>query len=158
MNQTTSHPSVPFFALPVALKFINSTQSKTIVVDNKNNGEIFLRDIGFIADTVLVDPDYWLVTKNNTAVKLPMIITNTGIRVYPNPVGDQFNIFLQNLPASSAVLNLYNAAGQLVWSKNSSLVNGSEFIEVPSANLAKGEYTLRVIAGNDFRFVKKLLK
>ena len=71
MNQTTSHTSVDFFELPVALKFKNATQQKTIVVDNKTNGETFFRNIGFIADTVLIDPEYWLVTKNNTTAKVP---------------------------------------------------------------------------------------
>ena len=158
MNQTTSHSSVNFFPLPVALKFKNASQEKTVVVDNKKNGELFIRDIGFMADTVLIDPNYWLVTKNNTTSKLSVINTTTGILVYPNPVQDRFNVFLQNLPASSASLNLYNAAGQLVYSRNIALLNGTEFIEVPSANLAAGEYTMRILAGNDFRFVKKLLK
>ena len=158
MNQTTSHISVGFFPLPVALKFKNATRQTTIVVDNKTNGETFIRDIGFQADTVLVDPEYWLVTKNNTSVKLPMVTTNTGVLVYPNPIGNNFNIFLQNLPASSAALNIYNVAGQLVYSKNISLFNGSEFIEVPASNLAPGEYTLRLFAGNNYKFVKKLLK
>jgi len=35
MNQTTSDPSVTFFALPVALQFKNQLQEKTIVLDNK---------------------------------------------------------------------------------------------------------------------------
>ena len=70
MNQTTSDASVTFFALPVALKFKNATQQKTIVVDNKSNEETFYKNIGFIADTVIVDPDYWLITKNNTSEKV----------------------------------------------------------------------------------------
>ena len=158
MNQTSSHPSVDFFELPVALKFKNSTQEKTVVVDNKTNGEIFLRNIGFVADTVLVDPEYWLLTKNNSTVKLTRVSTATDIQVYPNPIGNNFNIFLQNLPAPQAVIHLYNAGGQLVWASSISLVNGNEFIEVPSANLAAGLYTLKINAGNDFKFVKQLLK
>ncbi len=158
MNQTTSHPSVNFFELPVALKFRNATQEKTIVVDNKTNGEIFFRNIGFIADTVLIDPEYWLVTKNNTTSKLS---STTGgqnvIKVFPNPVQDQFYISLQNMNASTASISLYNSIGQRVYAKNTTLVNGSDFIEVPSRQLASGGYTLRIIAG-DIKFTKKLLK
>ena len=69
MSQTTSHPSVSFFPLPVALQFKNATQQKTIVVNNTYNGEIFFNNIGFIADTVIIDPDYWLITKNNISRK-----------------------------------------------------------------------------------------
>jgi hypothetical protein len=59
--------------------------------------------------------------------------------------------------ATTANINLYNAAGQLVYTKNVNLVNGSEYIEVPSGNLSKGVYFLRIHAG-DFKFVKKLLR
>ena len=157
MNQITSHPSVDFFELPVALKFKNASQEKTIVVDNKTNGETFIRNIGFIADTVLIDPDYWLVTKNNTTIKLALSST-ASIQVYPNPIKDKFNIYLQSLAASSAGINLYNAAGQLMYSRNITLVNGTELVEVPTSNLAAGEYTLRIKAGNDIKFIKKLVK
>ncbi len=159
MNQTTSHPSVDFFEMPVALKFKNATQQKTVVVDNKTNGEIFLQNIGFIADTVLIDPDYWLVTKNNTTQKVSVIAGNPNtILVYPNPVKDHFTIYFQNLTAASAAINLYNSAGQLMYTRTLNLVNGSEIIDVPSAQFAAGEYTLRIKAGTDIRYVKKLVK
>lgn len=157
MNQTTSHASVNFFELPVALKFKNASQEKTIVVDNTSNGELFFRNIGFIADTVLIDPDYWLITKNNVSVKVPDAAA-ANIQVFPNPIQSQFYIYLRNLAASTASVNLYNAIGQLVYSKNITLLNGSEYIEVPTQQLTAGEYTLRIRAGNDIKFVKKLLK
>ena len=74
MNQVTSHPSVSFFDLPVALRFQNATQQATVVVDNTFNGETFIKSIGFVADTVFVDPEAWLITKNNTSQKLPAVL------------------------------------------------------------------------------------
>ena len=158
MNQTTSHASVDFFELPVALKFKNATQEKTIVVDNKTNGEIFFRNIGFIADTVLIDPEYWLVTKNNISSKVPDATSGQNIiQVFPNPIKDQFYIYFRKMVASSATINLYNAVGQLVYTRQVNMVNGSEYIQVPSQNLPAGTYFLRINAG-DFKFVKKLLR
>ena len=158
MNQTTSHTSVDFFELPVALKFKNATQEKTIVVDNKNNGEIFLRNIGFIADTVLIDPEYWLVTKNNVSAKVPDAGAGQNtVQVFPNPVPDRFYIYLRNMASATANINLYNAAGQRVYTKAVNFLNGSEYLEIPSANLAKGAYFLRINAA-DFKFVKKLIR
>ena len=158
MNQTTSHTSVGFFELPVALKFKNATQEKIIVVDNKTNGETFFRNIGFIADTVLIDPEYWLVTKNNVSAKVPdATIGQNIVQVFPNPMGDHFYIYLRKMVAGSASVNLYNALGQRVYTRNINLVNGSEYVEVPSQYLAKGVYFLKINAG-DFKFVKKLLK
>jgi aminopeptidase N len=158
MNQTTSHTSVDFFELPVALKFKNATQEKTIVVDNKTNGETFFRNIGFVADTVLIDPEYWLVTKNNVSAKVPDATTGQNVvQIFPNPVGSQFYIYMCKMVATTANINLYNALGQRVYTRNLNLVNGSEYVEVPSHYLAKGVYFLKINAG-DFKFVKKLIK
>ncbi len=158
MNQTASHASVDFFELPVALKFKNATQEKTIVVDNKTNGELFFKNIGFIADTVLIDPGYWLVTKNNTTAKVPdNSVGQNNVQVFPNPITDRFTIYMRNMAATTANINLYNAGGQRVYTKLINLVNGSEYVEIPSANLPPGAYYLRITAG-DFKFVKKLLK
>jgi len=79
MNQTTSHVSVPFFELPVALQFKNATQSATVVVNNTSNGETFIKSIGFNADTVIIDPNAWLITRNNTTAKLPTCGIVTGL-------------------------------------------------------------------------------
>lgn len=159
MNQATSHSSVDFFELPVALKFKNATQEKTIVVDNKSNGETFLRDIGFIADSVFIDPEYWLVSKNNTSTKISGAGAGQNtIQVFPNPIGDRFYVYIRNMSSGSANINLYNAAGQRVYTKAVNLVNGSEYLEIPSGHLASGTYYLRLAAGNGFKFIKKLVK
>jgi aminopeptidase N len=159
MNQTTAHPSVNFFAMPVALKFKNATQEKTIVVDNTTNGEVFLKNIGFIADTVLIDPDSWLISRNNTTSKIPAVVSGGNIvQVFPNPVRDQFYIYLSNFSSATATVNLFNAIGQLVYSRNTTLVNGTQFLEIPSKHLPAGEYNLQIKNASGFKFVKKLLK
>lgn len=159
MNQTTSHPSVNFFEMPVALKFKNASQEKTIVVDNKSNAEVFLKNIGFVADTVLIDPEYWLLSRNNTSTKLA---GNAGpqnsIQVFPNPIRDQFYIYLRNFASPDVTINLYNAIGQLLYNKNTMLVNGSDYLEIPSKHLPAGEYLLRISAGNNFKYTRKLIK
>ncbi|MEO6541667.1 MAG: M1 family aminopeptidase, partial [Ferruginibacter sp.] len=158
MNQTTSHPSVDFFELPVALTFKNATQEKTIVVDNKTNGETFFRNIGFIADTVLIDRENWLVTKNNTTAKVADATPGQNIvQVYPNPVQDHLYISLRKMTGGPAYINLYNAIGQLVLTKKVNLVNGAEYVDLPTQYLSKGAYFLRINAG-DFKFVKKMVK
>lgn len=159
MNQTTSHSSVDFFELPVALKFKNATQEKTVVVDNKTNGETFFKHLGFIADTVLVDPDYWLVTKNNSTAKVPDVVSGQNIiRVFPNPVQDRFYIYLRRMSSPSAQVILYNAAGQKLWSRQANFVNGAEYLEVDSRSLPAGTYFLHIRAADGFKFVQKLTR
>jgi len=159
MSQVTSHVSVDFFEMPVALKFKNATQEKTIVLDNTAQGETFIRNIGFVADTVFVDPEYWLITKNNTTQKIADPSTGSNsIQVYPNPIGDRFTIYLSKVNAPSADILLYNSLGQRVYARTVNLLNGSEYLEIPSAQFAKGMYTLRILAGKELKFIKKLLK
>jgi aminopeptidase N len=159
MSQTTSHSSVSFFAMPVALKFKNATQQKTIVVDNKINGEVFINKLGFVADSVFIDPDYWLISKNNTATK---VVDNSGIQnvvqVFPNPIQSQFYIYLKNFTATAVAINLFTATGQLVYTKNATLINGSEYLEIASQHLPAGAYNLQIKSSNVFNYVKKLLK
>ncbi|MEP6674605.1 MAG: M1 family aminopeptidase [Ferruginibacter sp.] len=158
MSQTTSHPSVSFFEMPVALQFKNGSQQKTMIVDNKTNDEIFIRNIGFVPDTVIIDPENWIISRDNTSAKVTDVVSGQHIvQVYPNPVTDPLLVYLRNFPESSAVLNLYNAAGQLIYTQNVS-INGSQFIEIPSKKLSAGIYSLQIKAGNSFRFVKKILK
>ncbi len=159
MNQVTSHSSVNFFELPVALKFKNASQEKTIVLNNTTNGEIFIRNIGFNADTVLIDPEYWLITKNNTSQKIPDVVNGQNIvQVFPNPIQNQFYIYLRNFPTATASINLYNSVGQLVYSRKIDIPNGSEFTEVPAQHLAKGVYILKIKTDNGIKVVKKLVK
>ena len=159
MDQTTSHSSVSFFELPVALKFKNSTQEQTIIVDNKSNGENFLKSISFVPDTVLVDPGYWLITRNNTALKLPAVTfpANT-IKVGANPFKDKFTIQLYNITSTpNLTAILYNTLGQRVATKNIVLLNGEAIVDIPTSNLASGQYFLKIMGGN-IKYVKKMIK
>ena len=159
MNQTTSHPSVNFFELPVALKFKNASQEKTVVVDNKTNGEIFIRNIGFTPDTVLIDPEYWLITKNNSSQKIPDAVSGQNIvQVYPNPFQSQFYVYLRNFSVTTAFINLYNSSGQLVYSRTIAIPGGSEFAEIPAQGLARGVYILEVRTADGIKVSKKLVK
>lgn len=79
VSQTTSHASVSFFQLPVPLLFKKGTLEKLVVVNNTGNGQVFLEDIGFEAESVTIDPEYWLITRNNTVTRieapLPVVFT-----------------------------------------------------------------------------------
>jgi aminopeptidase N len=158
VSQTTSHPSISFFVLPVALQFKNASKQKTIVVDNKYNGEIFFRDIGFIADTVVVDPEYWLITKNNSSQKVSDNINGKNIvQVFPNPFSNSFYVYLRNFNLPQTTIKVFNETGQLVLRKDVS-IKGSFFTAINTSGFARGVYILKIGSGNDFRFVKKILK
>ena len=154
MSQVTSDPSVSFFEMPVPLKFKNATQEKTIIVDNKFNGETFVKTIGFVADSVFVDPDCWIISKNNTTTKITPSISGTpGVVIYQNP----FSIYLHDFTQSTANITLINSVGQLVYKRDIALVNGGEIHQLNMDNLAKGMYVLKITADN-FKYVQQLVK
>ena len=154
LNQTTSHPSVSFFETPVALVFKNATQQKTVIVDHRQNGQRFIEQLGFVADTVLVDPEYWILSRNNSVQKINPINTGEGsIDIYPNPVSNPMNVYLYNFNASSAQVWVTNAAGQQMYRQQVALINGAELLSIPTGNWSSGMYSIQVMAGD-----KKLLK
>ena len=158
IDQTTSDPSVKFFALPVALQFKNAAQQKTIVIDNKINGEIFIRKIGFMADTVIVDPEYWLITKNNTSQKVAANLNAKNIiQVFPSPFINNFNISIQNFVSPVAHFKIYDSKGRLMMGKDLR-VEGSIFFEVNTQAFASGIYFIKIENDNGFKFVKKILR
>ena len=158
MNQVTSHNSVSFFEMTVPLTFKNATQSKTILVDNKTNGEIFIRNLGFIPDTVLIDPEYLIISKNNTSEKINFPATGTpAVEIYPNPVQNPLTVYLHDFTETKATIQLYNMAGQLMYKKEIALINGAELFYPDFSKLAAGQYIITVQAGN-FRHTQKLIK
>lgn len=149
LNQTTSHPSVTFFETPVALLFRNATQQKTVIVDHRTNGQQFIEQLGFVADTVLVDPEYWILTRNNSVQKIDPINTGEGsIEIYPNPISNPMNVYLRNFNANNAQVMVLNAAGQIMYRMQVGLTNGAELLSIPSGSWSSGMYVLQVIAGD----------
>ena len=158
MDQSTSHPSVKFFALPVALLFKNATQQKTIVIDNKNNNEIFFKNIGFVADTVIIDPEYWLITRNNISEKIKDNIgEKNGVRVFPNPFSNSFYLYLQNFDAQKIQLKMYDAKGRMVL-KEKLLINASLFKEIDTQRFSRGVYFIKIETDKGEEVIKRILK
>ncbi len=173
LNQATSVPaSVPFFKLPVQLTFKNATQQKTYILDNIVNGEMFTRSLGFVADTVLVDPNVWLVTSNNSTIKtadvndgscasvlsLPnatqvyLYPSNSGkgvIEISPNPIiNNEIKISIHDFKETNATIIIYNSIGESMLQKTVTLTNGATVNTIPTLTWSKGFYVAKVICGS----------
>jgi hypothetical protein len=118
---------------------------------------VFTRDIGFVADTVLVDPQVWLISKNNTTQKVAG--TNTGnpaVDINPNPVISPMTVFIHDFDASKADIHIVNSAGQLMYKSSIGLVNGAELVTIPTSSWARGMYVVHVKAGGK-KIIKRVL-
>ena len=158
LSQTTSDTSVLFFEMPVPILFKNGTRDTTIIIDHIKNGQANLFNIGFIPDTAYIDPDLMIIAANNTVGKVEVFPTKDNIVVFPNPVGNAFNVLLRNMTEGVLHLSLHNSAGQVVWRKRYGGFNGQDQIVVPSMTLSSGYYFLSIHKDDDPVIIKRILR
>ncbi len=153
LNQTTTHPSVSFFEMPVPIRFKNATRDTIITINHTFSGQMFTVDPGFAADSLIIDPQLWILSKIKTSKKLPAPVSDGDVLVYPNPVRDQFSV---SYPGTLMNLHLqvFNAVGQLIYSAEPA-VNTSTF-DLNAQNWSSGIYWLQV-TGNNFNQTRKFL-
>ena len=119
VNQTQSHASVPFYELPLQIKFKNATQDTIIRVQNNFSGESFSVQLSFHADSLMFDPNYWIISANNTIVSgINQLTIDNSISVFPNPSADQLSIQNGNGFTGNAKAKIVDANGKLVLEKN----------------------------------------
>lgn len=147
LSQTTSHPSVAFYKVPLALTFKNATEEKTVVVNFTKNNQSTRVDVGFFADTVIIDKDYQLISKDNRSVHVatPDQPPVASVFVSPNPFKAQLQVRLHGMQAQNLSIEIFSNAGQLIKRTTAKPQNNDETITltVPS-NLPPGNYVLHV--------------
>ena len=159
LDQTTSHPaSVNFYQMPVQLVFRNGQQSKTFVVDHKFKQQEFWLNVGFVPDTLMIDPNTWILTNKRTTVKEgPKSTKSDEILIYPNPSPADGNVVLRNPTGRIFSLQLINALGQSVFSKTIQTPGRDEQFTLPFSHLPRGAYWLRLRNDRDLQMVKKII-
>ncbi len=158
LDQTTSHPSVGFYEMPVQLVFRNGQQTKKFVVDHKHTGQEFWINVGFVADTLMIDPDTWILAQGKNTVKETQKNTIADeILVYPNPAPGSSKVILRNPTGNSFSLQLFNALGQRVYSNTVQTPGRDETFILPFEKLARGAYWLRLRNDKGLQLVKKMI-
>jgi hypothetical protein len=94
INQTQSHPSVDYFEAPVPLRIYGTGgEIEDIVLDNIINEELFIEPVNFEVGTIAFDPDYHLISNNNTVILgIHDNLINEQFEIYPNPAKDMIYI------------------------------------------------------------------
>jgi aminopeptidase N len=91
VGQTTSHPSVDFFEMPIPVKVSGEGQDSLLRLEHTFPGESFMVTLPFKASAVEFDPDLWLISKDNTVDFVVTGVDETAeaaIGIYPNPAGE----------------------------------------------------------------------
>lgn len=166
VSQTTSQPnSVKFFPLklPVRVKFkatssvppLDSTFIVNFLDSTNNTFQIRISDTLGKIDTVIIDPEYWLLTKNNIATHIgrgSCVTTNETndfkLTVYPNPAQTEINFELPSANQKSSVIEVSNVLGQIVSRETVSLnsfSNSKSQFSVKVSEFTNGFYSVRTV-------------
>lgn len=159
LNQTPSHSSVSFFEMPVPVLFRNATRDTILRVEHTENGQIFNLNPGFIADTVIIDPDLWILSKNKLAVKGVVTAVNdpsinNPVVITPNPSRGIFDIHLSGNNPRPIRIEMINSAGQTVYERTVS--GDAKLVTVDGSREASGIYWIRLSDARGLGIVKKL--
>lgn len=158
ISQISSHPSVSYFEMPLALKFKKGSEEKTVVVNNTKNDEIFWENVGFKADTVIIDPDYRVLSRNNISIKEnPVSSITNEIKIYPVPASTDIIIEIRNPAGKMTNLKLFTATGQLLLSRQMVTPGRDEEFHLNITAVPAGVYLIRVTSG-DFAMIRQIIK
>lgn len=119
--QTTSHPSVNFFEMPVPIRFnLANGMDTTVVFDHQFSGQLYTVVLPDSVVSAIFDPDLWLVSANNTidaivvSTRQPELIS--GLRWYPNPAGETLSIEWPGYSGMPLPVKISDAKGRVVCS------------------------------------------
>jgi photosystem II stability/assembly factor-like uncharacterized protein len=79
-------------------------------------------------------------------------------RIYPNPVTNNFNISLKQVPAPARCqVRIFNSNGQLVMKRDFELIKGSNLLTIDAQRLSSGTYQV-TMEGTDMKFTQSIIK
>ncbi|WP_418637123.1 M1 family aminopeptidase [Winogradskyella sp.] len=138
VSQTQSHASVSFFEAEVPIRILGTFgESLDIVLNNTINNEQFFETVNFTVQEVLIDPDYHLISKNNTvSLSTSDFNFDDDIILYPSPTTSVINL-IKPEHIEVETIKVYNSLGQLVlqhhWSAQihlNTLASGLLFVQI----------------------------
>jgi aminopeptidase N len=159
LNQTTSHPLVSFFELPVPLLLKESGGRDTLIILNHTkNGEEFWVNPGLKVDTVIFDPQIRLLTGKNTVTRTAARENRVNlVQAFPNPAGANLSVSIENPSSTTINIRLLNAASQLIYAHELTTTGRDELVNISTRHFPAGIYWLEV-SGRGWKVVKKVIR
>jgi aminopeptidase N len=155
INQTQSHPSVSYFELPLPLRLKGEQgQMKDIVLNHLSDGQTFQEQADFTVTTVEFDPDWWLISKDNTVTNVAvgthdLAALGFSLKIEPNPTTGGILRAMALAPVSGEIIfSLDNASGKRLFSQTQNLTTGENHFSFDVATMPAGAYILRMKNGS----------
>jgi hypothetical protein len=143
---------------------VNFSKAKAVAPKANNNTSA---TYSWLDNAVLTGANYYRIRSvgNTGEIKLSTIMKVTlgkalpGLAVYPNPVKDhRFNLQLSNLERGNYTMNIYNAAGQKLFTHSFLHTGGSGTESLQLGNqFNPGIYRLEVVSSRMERFVQTIV-
>ena len=142
LSQTQSDPSVFFFEMPVPIKFKSAAADTTIVFNHTQSGQSFSFDLPFAADSLIFDPELWLISSNNSVTRESSY--NFATRIFPNPVSSLLQISIQSANYQPATIRIFNDLGQNQVNEAHNLNAGDNVLNFDVSKFASGVYRISI--------------
>lgn len=144
LGQTSSHPSVNFFEMPVPIRLRGEGKELMVRLDHTYADQIFSVTTDFVVEDVTFDPELWLAAKSTVTKETITSVEpeSTIFAIYPNPVSDVLFIKMDKNQA-------YNWS--IVDGNGKQIISGTgQKIEekVSITNLVNGQYYLNIMQDN----------
>ncbi|MBS1573279.1 MAG: T9SS type A sorting domain-containing protein [Bacteroidetes bacterium] len=150
-SQTTSHPSVSFFKMPLPIKVNgNNGEVAYFKLENTINNQYFTLPISFSVSSVEFNYEYQILESNSivqqdNSLSTQEIKGNSEILIYPNPAHNEISIqgIIKNTP-----YKLFFSTGQLI---QKGIYQPKTTIDI--SHLEKGIYIIE-INSEKLKFIK----
>ncbi len=115
MGQTQSHESVSFFEAPVTVRFHGTGgEQLDMILDHEANEQEFILNVPFTIESVEIDPEYDLISKNNTVTQSTEgFEPDESFLMYPNPARNEVYI-RKPFDMEISEVRVFNILGQLI--------------------------------------------
>lgn len=89
ISQSSSHPSVSFFEMPIPVLLKGQGKEKMLRLENVHDNQIFVNDVDFVVEEVVFDPELWILCSNGVSKSLVLGLNegdlHSAYEIYPNP-------------------------------------------------------------------------
>ncbi|MBP6977421.1 MAG: M1 family aminopeptidase [Bacteroidales bacterium] len=154
IHQEQSHPSVEFFEMPLPVLFKNESRDTLLVFDHRYSGEVFLADPGFEVDSVLFDPDQWIVSRANAVIMNPPVDPQRSLLTIPNPTHQVLALLTQ--VADIEKIEVFDLSGRQFQVPVATVIPHRSF-ELDLSSCPAGAYIVQVKASSG-SYSRKIIK
>jgi aminopeptidase N len=141
LGQTSSHPSVNFFEMPVPIRLRGEGKELMVRLDHTYADQIFSVTTDFVVEDVTFDPELWLAAKSTVTKETITSVEpeSTIFAIYPNPVSDVLFIKMDKNQAYN--WSIVDGTGKQIISGTGQKIEE----KVSITNLVNGQYYLNIM-------------